>query len=388
MRQLFVCFVAPFIFKLVDRHLALILFSILEALASIAIPNMPSLATFFVATVIGSLSGGIYNTAQTAWMIDIWRHESRPFILSQHFFYAVGSLIAPLLLEPFLADEAKDTGGMTTPVTASSTVTSNSTGVPEDTEFKLHVPFGITAALILAGVVYQIVLFIIFRRRRANKGAASENTPAIEKEQVEDTSGKTPEGWTRSYITIVVLSCVSVAFLQAMELVSMNFISLFAQYSEVGLSEAEGSRILSALTYGYAGGRLAGILIVLKCPPHWILLVSFILSTAGNTILFAVGGSNETWLWVGGMVIGLGFSTAVPAFFAYLEKYIFVGNFVSAAILGSVGVMMTVAPLILGSSVEENAKIFNYCNYGSIAVAFVAFVVLFMMTYWRQRKNS
>ena len=160
----------------------------------------------------------------------------------------------------------------------------------------------------------------------------------------------------------------------------MQYLSSFAQYSPVGLSEKEGAQILSGLNVGFAVCRGIGIFVVLKVAPQYILAGNMFLMFIGNSILFSIGGSSVTWLWAGSMCLGIGFSTTYPAFYAYLEKHLFVSESVASIITVFGGLMSTLYPYIVGNRVEENPVVLNYVDYVSIVMISVAFGVLFMFT--------
>ena len=314
---------------------------------------MPNLTTFFVAGGLSIFTTGVFNTAQIAWMIEVWRHEAPPFILSQNFFSSIGSLLAPVVLGPFLADDVPGDGMETTTAMTTSEPTTDAAG--EEPASELYIPFAITGGMAMLGAAIQLALLLAYRSHQpSSRSFQIHKDSDSSEEQHSRADGVASEpvrrteqtSKTRKVITII-LCCIFIGFCMSMEITTLSFFSLFAQFSKVALTESEASQVLTAVNIGYSAGRAAGILIVLKIAPHFILLGNFVLVLLGNTILFAIGGSDETWLWIGAVCLGVGFSTTFPATFAYLERYILIDNTMSALFLFCTGTMMSIYPLII-----------------------------------------
>ena len=375
------------------------IFFVIEALLIASVPHMPSLTTFYIAGGLSVFTTGIFNTAQIAWMIEIWRDAAGPFILTQHFFSSIGSLLAPLVLGPFLADGAppgNETGMEMTTLSAPDSTTADDVIIEQEPAAELYIPFAITGGMALMGALIQLILLLVYRSQPSSRpfqihkdsNSSSQDEPEEdEKSEVAIMKTNGRETWKARKIITILLCCIFIGFCMSLEITTLSFFSLFAQFSDVKLTEAEASQVLTATSIGYSVGRAAGIFIVMKVAPHFILMGNFVLMLAGNTILFVIGGYDRTWLWIGAVCLGVGFSTTFPATFAYLQRYILIDNTISALFLFWTGVMMSVYPLIIGSSVEYHPKILNYCNYANLAVMIVSFALIFKITYVKRMKT-
>ena len=345
---------------------------------------MPSLATFLIAGGIYGLAFGVFDPAQLAWIIDIWRHDAGPYILSLYFFYSCGNLIAPLILEPFLLDDKNttDSDNSSTTTVSPSEISTELPLVKENSQ--LYIPFAIAGGIMLSGTIIELALLLYYRNRNPKKTsvviAAPENSQPNET-QIGKISG-------RAKIVIIVIACFFNSFYQSMEVNTLQFASVFAQSSPIQLTEREGSRVLSAMTFGFAIGRGVGIFLVLKIQPHLILIGNLVLLLLGNTLLFTLGGTSVEWMWAGAICLGLGLSTTIAAFFAYLEKYIFISDRVAAFTSVGVGLMISVYPLVLGKWIEDFPKLLNYCDYLNITVLVIAFGLLFRLTRYNKREST
>ncbi|CAG7786313.1 unnamed protein product [Allacma fusca] len=352
------------------------------------IPYVESLMMLYVhAAIVGFGAGGL-DAAQAAWIIDIWRHEAAPFILSLHFAYSAGTLIPPLILGPYLTEE-EDKACNETTITIS---TSTSTELPY--ESKLQVPFTIGASIACISIVIQTFIYI-FVFRQCKSANSNQNTKNGEKNEVEEVETEetskvaatateaTFSSDLKRTILLATLCCCVISFYQGLELTTSQFIPTFAHFSKVCLSEKESARIAFGLQMGFASGRLLGIFLVLKIAPHFILAGNFLLLLGCNIILLVWAGSNVTWLWVGSVGIGLGMSTVYPAMYAYIEKYLFVTDRMTSTVVVCAGLVSAIYPIVVGNSVENNPEMLTYVNFLSLFMCGVAFLVLFYVTHVR-----
>lgn len=340
------------------------------------IPFATNLTTFFLFSSLIGLGSGGYDTAQVAWIIDIWRHESPPWILGQHFSYSLGTLAPPLLLAHFL------------PNTNSSQPNNETSTIIPPIDSDLRIPFYVAGAFSVVSIITNVVLFFALRNRNPSIIDTLDNN--VEEEEpiagssTEDSESLTisiPQDSMKRKACLIALSCCVIGFYSALELCTQQFLPTFTHFSELKLTPPEGARVLFGLQLGFSIGRLVGILLVLKIPPHFIFAGNFIILTISNTILFMWGGSSLTWLWVGSIMIGVGMSTVYPSLYAFVEKYLFVTESVAGIITVAGGFVSSIYPVIVGNSVESNPEILTYVNFVSIIVCSVAFSILFWVTH-------
>lgn len=363
---------------------------LLVASSFFLIPSATNLTEFFVYSSLVGLGSGGYDTAQVAWIIDLWRGESAPWILSQHFAYALGTLTPPIILANFL-----------TKSDASNELDITTNGSTGDTD--ISIPFYIVGCMALFSIFINFLICCTYSNRNQSVPIADNTQEAVveptwERESISSGSSSSSVSVTTSLISrnrnatrrksyIIGLCCCVIGFYSALELCTQQFLPTYAHFSSVKLSPTEASRVLFGLQLGFTIGRCIGIYLVLKIRPHILLIGNLVLLTISNTILLLWGGSSMTSLWIGSIMIGVGMSTVYPSLYAYIEKYLFVTETVSGIVTVASGLVSSIYPLIVGNSVETNPNILMYVNYLSIFVCCVAFSLLFSMTYVRRRSS-
>ncbi|CAG7723551.1 unnamed protein product [Allacma fusca] len=322
----------------------------------------------------------------------MWRGEAGVYIQTQYFSFAIGTIVAPMLMKPFLLEESKTentTHGVSFPDSISTAIlSSNNT---EESQF--YIPFSIGGSIIVLGA--SLILFLFF----FDKYVPPSQDPS-EENQVNEDYYTSPEDDTGSMakllkkirnldwdkITLITLSAFVLGFYQGMELCTFQFLPTFTHYTDLRLSEPDGAAVLSGLTGAYTAGRLAGILISYKkVSPALILVFNLIFATMGNVILLIFANSNLTLLWVGAVLLGLGYSTVFACVYDHIEKHLQVTNLIGALLLIVGGLVPVVYPLIVGDSVERKPLVLMYVIFFSLSMCTVIFSGIYYLTVIRKR---
>jgi hypothetical protein len=333
---------------------------------------------FFASAALLGFTSGVYDASQIVWVMEIWQKEAPPFIQGQHFCFALGTLLPSLLFAPFLN---KDEDGDENVTTTESSVTP---------EFKLLTPFLVVGVMVSVAAAIQLFLFIFARYHapppeEGRLDAAESNNNNNNNETDEKLPLRAP---ARDYYRIKLI-CLAAMFLgtyQGMEMCTMQFFAKFAQKDSLGLSDSQASYVLSGLTGAFTAGRAAGIIIVLRVPPQLIICANLVIITGANVILLAFTDSSRTILWVGSILLGIGFSTTYASFCAFIERHLFFTNWVGAFMLVFGSVVASIYPLIIGGTIEDNPSVITYTNFFSVFWCIVALAVTSKLVYDRQKK--
>lgn len=180
----------------------------------ILIPHTRSLVQLGIAQVIMGFMNGASNSASQAFLLDIWAPKSSPFLNAYHLFFASGSILGPLICNPFLLQE-KSTE-MTT--IATTTFTSNFSDhlftiteesfstdkSSEKSESHIAIPFAIGSFFSLLSAVFSFVSVFYFyfksKPRNNNFLTKSKNTDIVESEKTNEK-----KNLTKLQVSVIVL---------------------------------------------------------------------------------------------------------------------------------------------------------------------------------------
>lgn len=351
--------------------------------AMILAPHIPTLTLFYV---IGGLLGfciGCYDSAQFVWIMEMWQQDSGPYIQAQHFCFAVGTVLSPLIMSPFLTKEEEEEGVTTT--TPDPDAKRNS---------RLFVPFTIIGCLCAVTAVAQTLLFVFLRYRPPPPEVMmtkEEENNKLEKKRLEaENMPNSLKGKAIAWIKtqwpgwpiarLVILSAMTLGFYQGMEMCTMQYFPTFGQNSDVGLSESAAADTLSGLTIAFAVGRGASIILIFKVPPLLILIGNIILCAVGNILLIIWGNTSKSIIWAAGILYGLGFSSLLPSYCAYMERYLEFTNTIGAMMIVSGSFVGSMYPLIVGGFIDDNPLVLTYPPFFSIGMLVLSVAIAYSIT--------
>src|SRR2546429_611555 len=106
-----------------------------------------------------------------------------------------------------------------------------------------------------------------------------------------------------------------------METMSNSFIPLWAHFLNRDVTGQKGALLQSAFAGAFTVGRASSILIALKLKPHHMLFINFLITAIANGVLYFLAHKAEMWIWIGVILLGLGFSAIFPSTYAFLEQH-------------------------------------------------------------------
>ncbi|XP_037036460.1 sodium-dependent glucose transporter 1-like [Bradysia coprophila] len=353
-------------------------------------PHCPTKLVFFVVGGVVGTSLGFYDSTQLVWIIEIWQEASGPFIQTQHFCYAVGTIISPLVVAPFLKTDNNE---------SNATAVSN-TPSEEQSESRLYIPFSILGAFISLAFAFQIFLFVFYRYRTPPM-YADENFKPIDdannimmemehnRREIDLTnhreSNATFGGMNVRRAKLIAVTTIFIGLYLAMEVSTMQFIQIFGQYSDLKMTQSASAYVLTALTVMFAIGRGIGIVIIFKIRPELIICLNLFLIAVANLILLVWANGSLSMFWTASILLGIGQSTTYPSFCAFMEKYLVFTSGIASLVVVVATIGGAVYPLIIGSIIEKNVIVLTYTNYFSVIVCVIVMAVGYKWT--RNSKN-
>ena len=325
-------------------------------------PYSGSLTVFGLLFALLNVSFGGYNTAQTIWVIEIWKEKSGPFVQAQHFLFAVGCIVPPLVFAPFLE---KHQSAATTSMNASSTATT-------DHMAAVYIPSLICGAVIGVGALLMLVTFFMYGRYEPTAVLATDHEDNAGVGELNDGLKKGTPMSIRKFL-VILFSSLILGGTASMESVANNYLPTYVHYA-FGFTEAAAAKLFGVFQLSFTLARLAGIFIIMKVSPKFILIVN--LSLVAGASLSLIFTTTTTSAYIGSALLGIGFSTIFPTVYAYLQAHLEFTHIIASVLLVGGLSIASFTPMIVGAYIETFANIVTWLNVGTDAIMAVSLVIV------------
>lgn len=391
------------LFNYINRHLIMtaLLFVISAGLATA--PHFYSVYLLYGFALVMGFCGGGFDTGQVVWIIEMWGHDSGPYLQGFQLFNGIGILACSLIMRPFLSDEALNIptskaegatfdwdnstlapnlvstqsppGSLLTTVLTS---TPNSTVLPPTVapgrESRIEIPFSIGSGLALLGAIILLIL-LIYKRYQP-----PEDVPTEE-------ASMRPGGSKKFKVLLIFLGALMISAYVGLEVVNMQYVSSFGYFCKWRFSPQEGANLFTSLGGAFVVGRAISTFVSTRVEPETILYFNYGLVVVAEVILLFYA-HQVALLWTGFVLLGAGFSAVFSAVYAFLEKHIEIGNAIGAIFVSSSGVMAAITPTLVGQYIEDTPEVLIYVSLGCLTLSISAFAILSTVLSWSVRQSS
>lgn len=176
-----------------------------------------------------------------------------------------------------------------------------------------------------------------------------------------------------------------------------QFSPTFSQFLSLRLSGPDAAAVFSTMTFSFSIARGLGFFVALKFKPQIILIANyFILSIGYFILLFA--DSSKTILLIANVILGIGYASFWPSFFAFLSQFINISDRVGTAMIFAVGgtlviqlikqvqftidlklFFQAIIPIIMGSIIETNPIVLVYFSFFTLFISCTTFIIIFII---------
>lgn len=148
-----------FLFNYVNRQILISAYFFIFGLSNIVTPFIGSYLIFSVITVFKMMCAGGTDCAANVWILEMWPGQDA-WLQALHFSFAVGCALGPLIVEPFLSVEYKDTDldKIANKTTGSTTISD------QNNETRIHIPYGLSGLVSISASLYIIYLYWLDQR--------------------------------------------------------------------------------------------------------------------------------------------------------------------------------------------------------------------------------
>lgn len=340
----------------INRQLGYVCFIALLGTAVFNIPLQSHLYAYIGLEAVKGFSAGGIDVDVTSIILEMWEEKSNPFMQGMYFACAIAHSLSPLILTPFLSPDHRQLDS------DDSTQTSNST-LTKTQESRIWIPFFLMASILWMAAFLFILLFFLRPYRQPNRESREVKTTA---DQVNLVGVRESQ---LGYWTIVLLGCVLICCYATVQILFLQFFAKFGISTALNLSKATATLMTSVCAASYAVCCGLSIIVATRISVRSMLSVTMPLVLIGNILLASFANTSELMVWISLIVIGVGFSSTIPAIYSYLEQKINVTDFVCGLFLFSSSISSIAATTIFGHFIESYPFIFVYFNIIGLSVS-------------------
>ncbi|KAI1286422.1 Major facilitator superfamily domain-containing protein 4A [Halotydeus destructor] len=288
--------------------------------------------------LMGCLSGC------NVFILYIWGKAGQPYLLTIHFCFGLGGLMAPLLASPFLSTGEAPIEGRASNATSAI---ANHCG---SGKLLIYIPYAIlgTACLFSGSVFSYLMCYHRHTQEHLSRLAVAHEDVA--------TSDRKDSKWRQRVVVLV--AGLFLFSLVSFEIGMSAFIPSFAVLSDHHMTKQMGAYLVSLYWLSYTTFRLVSIPLVDKTGVHRNIVMELGILVVANIFLVPFGNSIQWCLWVGVALVGFGISTMFASVFVLLESYF--------KVTGRIGSFLTVIaysggwvyPIIMGHAIETDPQMF------------------------------
>ncbi|XP_055952788.1 sodium-dependent glucose transporter 1A-like [Argiope bruennichi] len=357
------------------KQLFMTVFNFFIAITMFAIPWSRSVGSLSGCLVLNGFSIGALETSLSVSCLNLWGQESGPFYQALHFMYGFGSLLAPLIVAPFLGDyhhELFINGTSTFLNHTSMDLSFNNTNNSSSSE----IPSLTYAYIIMGGFTLLVsVSFLVV-------GIIAPSDDDINKS--EKTEIRQP-GFV--FLTIVVIFTFLLLFvICGTEISYAQMVATTSVKGPLQLTPVVGSYVTSAFWAAFAFSRFSSIFLAIKFSSLQLMVFDFIIFFAGAMVSLFLATSKEWALWLSSVLIGFGVASLYASVVNWVERYITITNkilglFVTGAALGEMAI-----PYTIGYFLEKVPEILSYTVTAMCILSIVLTVILYLILRNKQDK--
>jgi len=259
----------------------------------------------------------------------MWQQECGPFVQALHFFFALGLVMTPLVVEPFLSEKAPErrhqylndsatetiiiynySNTTETTVIPTQQLISNQTVLKEDVFVsRIYIPYTCGAVAIafsafIIGGLYWYKTYIPPPRLLMSSATPQTSDPKQDLKLFHRLNKifKTQLMPTKSILILIVLSGYLISIFLGLEWSQFNYFPSFAHFSRLKITEKRAAVIMTGLTLSFTIGRGIAIPLSRLIRPKFMIYGSLLLLSIANILFLLFANTSEGFLWLANIV--------------------------------------------------------------------------------------
>ena len=324
--------------------------------------------------VLNGASLGFIEAGSNVYILHLWGKEVSPFMQSLHFMFGFGGLIAPAIARPFLIPRPEN-----------ETESSNHEFHPEDV--RLTVPYFVIAGYLLINSIGMFGLWRYEPNIPPHPSAEQNQEASLRAGQSRSVqSAKSYLMWKN---IVIVLTLFFMHIYLGLEIGFGSFLVAFVANpkSKLKLEQPKQTGALMTTLYWltFTVSRIVTIVTVDKLGNAKIIFGCLAIILASNGILFPFGDTNETCLWVGVAIIGIGMSSVWGCVFGMLFQYFHVTSMIGSLIVVCAVLGEFTFPVLISNYIDNEPRILLWIVLGCSVVSSILFIFMFLICHYKLR---
>ncbi|XP_015782396.1 sodium-dependent glucose transporter 1-like [Tetranychus urticae] len=352
-------FAAGFIGLFMKPELVLFLTNLFAGILTAAAPWFKQYNVVYACLFMSGMAQGILEIFVNACVLAIWNDEAANYVQILHGVYGVGSLVAPLMLVPYLLPQVAD-------IDTNSTIESDGPTIVAYTADDVTVQY---PYLYLWSIVVLSSFGFLYFYFKDKNNATSKTDEAI-------NTDNHPK-WKKIFIVLVGAVMAHTTFSVNSMVGSLG--PAFVVKSDLKMTKKDGANLVSAYWSVFTCYRFIFIIATNFIDKRFLIIFNCLLTLASTVLMFFYAVKSSTFAWVSFIMLAIGFSPTFAASLGFIQEYVFITrNYASFIFLmGAIG--DTVHPWIITGFMDKTPEIFaTYCSSLAALQAIVVLVLPFL----------
>ena len=327
----------------------------------------------------------------------MWGTDGGPYMQALHFFFGIGSILGPILSEPFLSvkneTQIELLGNYLNESNTHSLIHLSDISWDKNETFhsKLWIPYTISSLTAVISAIIFLILFLTIRYKTPQNRRSIQESDESQQLVVEtntQSSGFKFECFDCPTLWMIAISCLFLIVYAGQETAYFQFSASFATETDLHLSKKTAAFMASALALSFTITRALSILIAIKISPQIMIYIDcFVIFNAQLIILF-YANTNENYLWLGNVLMGTGFASIFPSFYPFIEKNLKISNIIGSIFIFCTGLSSCVCPLIVGLFIESKPFMLIYLCLTSTLLTIFALILMHLTAKIKQNYEN
>lgn len=348
----------------VNFQVATSLIFVMASLFTLLVPFAMTLTFLLALFVVNGVCLGFFEAGASVFMIHLWGKEAANFIQVLQLMYGVGSLIAPLMAQPFLTTAPEHL------ITLSNTTDTQQ----HDTALQLIYPYSILAGFMAFNAIFSLVIWIFYpdTPTHPSRKLAEGSTEEVDEQPEEMIETKSDmavqieipsksetdiEHYGVWKILTIVLAIIFMHVYFGLQVSFGSYLMTYAVNCDLKLSKTTGA-LLTTLYWTTFTVTKVGAIFFVNCLGHEVsILLSLGLMMIAGSFLLPLANHDATSLLAGVALEGIGVSSIFGCMFGHMEDYFQVTDTIASLMAMSSVLGELSFPLLISHFIEADPQI-------------------------------